>query len=68
MSNINNMSCNCFFVNKGTVIDQVNVDIKNNYLNYIKKYGVPSDGIFLPERLIEFTSDNLHIDLQIIKT
>lgn len=29
--------------------------IKRPYLLYIKKYGIPEDGIFLPSRLSEFT-------------
>jgi hypothetical protein len=29
--------------------------IKQPYLLYIRKYGIPEDGIFLPSRLSEFT-------------
>ena len=33
---------------------KINVNIKKEYLLYIKKYGVPKDGVFIPSLLCEF--------------
>lgn len=33
---------------------EVNVNIKKEYFLYIKKYGMPKDGVFIPSLLCEF--------------
>ena len=41
---------NIVFINENIEINQ-NIKINNDYINYIKTYGLPEHGIFLPSKL-----------------